>query len=236
MSNKTDEIKNFFDSWNIYKRIIQFNYMGHRELILTLQDFIEENHFSAYSILDLGCGDSYIPSKILKGTNVIRYHGIDLSPIALDFAKKNMKTILCEKEFIEGNMLEEIDYLNKDKGYDIIIASFSIHHFNLNHKEKIMNKSMHILNPKGKFLIYDEILSNEETRDEYIQRLMNICQTDWFEMTKEEVSSIQKHASYSDYPESFETLKSIGHKYNFEKINSLFKDKSNLYELICFSR
>ena len=108
MSNKTDEIKRFFDSWNLYKKIIQFNYMAHKELILSLQKFIENNYSFEYSVLDLGCGDSYIPSNILKGTKVTHYHGIDLSEIALDSAKKNMQFLPCEKQFIKGDILKEI--------------------------------------------------------------------------------------------------------------------------------
>lgn len=235
MSNKVngiDKIKDFFDAWNLYQRVIQFNYMSHKELIFTLEKFIEENYKSLYSMLDLGCGDSYIP-KALKETNISHYHGIDLSPMALKFAKKNMQSLLCKKQFTEGNILEEIDKL--EKGYDIIIATSSIHHFSLKQKGELIGALRPLLNPNGKFLMYDIMCKNNETRDGYIQRLMNDFQTCWTEMTAKELVLLHNHVSGYDFPEFFVTLKLMGQQNGFSKVNSLFQDQKHLYELLCFT-
>ena len=47
-------------------------------------------------------------------------------------------------------------------------------------------------------------------------------------MTQEEKSSIHDHILQSDYPETFELLKSIGNTNGFSKVKSLFKDKKKL--------
>ena len=58
MSNQTDseKVKEFFDQWNIYQKVIKFNYMVHNDIFEVLHQFFDANFHQPFSLLDLGCG------------------------------------------------------------------------------------------------------------------------------------------------------------------------------------
>ena len=63
MENKSQQ-ELFTQQWNIYQNVIRNNYMYHIEIIDIVSNEIEK--FASLSILDLGCGDSFVISQSIK--------------------------------------------------------------------------------------------------------------------------------------------------------------------------
>ncbi|RKZ88747.1 MAG: ubiquinone biosynthesis protein UbiE [Candidatus Parabeggiatoa sp. nov. 3] len=235
MSNQTDseKVKDYFDQWNLYQKIINFNYMVHNEIFEVLRQFFDANFHQPFSLLDLGCGDAFYTARLLKDTHIARYVGVDLSETALGYANKNMDSISCEKVFIEGNLMEVVrDFQAR---FDVIIAGYSIHHLTLEEKDAFFGHCCTALKPKGQFLAYDIVRHPHETREAYLKRQWAIYKNNWTELTKEELMRLHDHIFANDYPESIDTLDELAKHNGFKHLKSLFKERNNLFELCCFS-
>lgn len=125
-SEPTTEIQEFFEQWNIYQKIIKFNYLLHRELFTILHNFLNTHGHNPFILLDLGCGDASLMTRALQETNVSQYHGIDVSEVALTYAKNNLETINCKKIWLLGDFAKLIN--NFQNQFDFIIAGYSMHH------------------------------------------------------------------------------------------------------------
>ncbi|WP_414574743.1 class I SAM-dependent methyltransferase [Anabaena sp. CCY 9402-a] len=90
-------LKEFFSKqWKIYQKVLNNNYMGHREIYSILHELLVSYFQKPFKILDLGCGDASFISLALLNTNIASYHGIDLSIPALEIAKENLAKIHCD--------------------------------------------------------------------------------------------------------------------------------------------
>ena len=229
---KAGEVKKFFDQWNLYQKIIKFNYMAHKEILKTLRQSLSSNLPESFSVLDLGCGDAYFTARALKGTDVGSYVGVDISRVALNYARENMQPVPCEKYFIEGDLMEEV--CNFKTQFDVIIAGYSIHHLTIEQKYNFIGRCRIALKPAGKVLLYDLVRKDDETRDAFVKRIWKTCKHDWIEMTPTELTMLHDHIYNSDYPESFEILLFLAKKNGFKQLQSLFRDNQCLYEFCSF--
>jgi methylase of polypeptide subunit release factors len=114
----------FFDTWDIYQKVVAGNYMFHREIGAELKRVLRA-HFDGrpISILDLGCGDAAALAPLLKGLALQRYRGVDLSETALALAAENLKALPCPVELTHGHILAA---LAEDSSYDVIYSSFAL--------------------------------------------------------------------------------------------------------------
>ena len=229
--NHSDEIKAFFNQWNIYQKTLKFNYLVHKEISETLHQFLNTHFRNSFSLLDLGCGDAFLPAQTLKDTQVECYYGIDISSIALKYAQKNMEFNTYKKVFIEGHLLEIIEQFSNT--FDVIVAGYSMHHLTREEKNKLFHQSYVALKPQGQFLIYDAVCKNNETRSNYLDREWQIYQT-WSEMTPVELNLIHDHIYNHDYPESLETLNALAKQNGFKPSQVLFQDHNELFKLLSF--
>jgi len=223
------QIKDFFNQWNIYKKVIKHNYMFHREIFQRLEYFINEHKHQ--NLLDLGCGDAYHMARILKNSHITNYYGIDLSEIALQEAQQNLATINCDKQFIQTNLIDFI--ATQQAKFDIIIAGYSIHHLTLTEKDNFFAQAAIALKPGGSLLIYDPVRREDETKSDYLDRWWKYCLNNWKAMTSEELSLIKDHIYNNDYPETFAIFNQIATKQQYQTVESLYKN--DFYELYRFS-
>ncbi|WP_069472365.1 class I SAM-dependent methyltransferase [Candidatus Marithrix sp. Canyon 246] len=223
------QIKEFFNQWNIYKKVIKHNYMFHIEIFQKLQYFLNQHQHQ--NLLDLGCGDAYHIARILKNSHITNYYGIDLSEIALQEAQQNFATINCDKQFIQTNLIDFI--ATQQAKFDIIIAGYSIHHLTLTEKDNFFAQATIALKPGGSLLIYDLVRCEDETQSDYLDRWWKYCLNNWKAMTSEELSLIKYHIYNNDYPETFAIFNKIAIKQQYKKVESLYKD--DFYELYRFS-
>ena len=99
----------FFEThWRIYQKVLNNNYMGHREISNVLQEFLASYFHEPFSLLDLGCGDSSFTARSLSNSAIAYYRGIDLSHAALEIARNNISLLPCTSIFTHGDFYKII--------------------------------------------------------------------------------------------------------------------------------
>jgi len=101
------DTKALFEGWELYQIAIANNYMIHQEIIDCLGDQLSKTGGTACSVLEIGCGDSYVISEIAKSTNIDRYVGIErlnLDGITLQtaFPTSNCSKGICTKKLVRS--------------------------------------------------------------------------------------------------------------------------------------
>ncbi|MCX9080676.1 MAG: class I SAM-dependent methyltransferase [Candidatus Methanoperedens sp.] len=227
------EVKGFFDQWNIYQKVIQNNYMFHKEIHQVIHKLLLE-HFQQepFSLLDLGCGDSSLIAETLKYIPISCYHGIDLSESALEDAKKKFASSSFDIVLSHGDFFEITNQI-KTK-FDVIMSGYSLHHLPLWQKDLLFTNCRKSLNKNGIFLVYDLIKKDDENRDEYLERYWNNCKNNRKKMTIKELENSRKHIFEGDFPETIETLNNLASKNGFKQANILYRDPLLLLGLICW--
>lgn len=229
-----EEIKEFFQQWNVYQKIIAMNYMMHREMFDLLLESIKYKTGAPISILDVGCGDAAIIARALNEKQVVEYCGIDLSAVALNCAAENLKDVNCKKQFIEADFSDAIKQI--EKPFDIVIAGFSLHHLVENEKDNFFKAVRNILAKDGCLVIYDLIRSNNESRETYLKRLCKTYQQEWSVMSEQEMEDIYSHINNNDYPEQVAYYGNMAEKFDFSGYELKFRDEAGLYGFCCFRK
>jgi SAM-dependent methyltransferase len=234
LSNLSNEF--FNEQWQLYQKVLNENYMGHTEIYDALHDFLVNNYNKAFNILDLGCGDASFSSQVLLDTQVYSYCGIDLSEPALEIARVNMEKVPGEKTFIQGNLFDFvlIEGQNLKDNFDVILASFSLHHLSLEQKECLISQLPNLLKANGVFLLIDIVRLPGEDREAYIKRYLKNVRQYWSLLTPQEFLKVEEHISSSDFPETQETLYSLAQKTKFSQVDCLYIDPLDTTQLLCF--
>src|SRR2546422_7933451 len=85
----------FQQQWLVYRKVIDHNYIQHREVYARLHQVLVEEATQPFRFLDIACGDATASLGALLGTRVGSYHGIDLSGPALDLARESLHQLDC---------------------------------------------------------------------------------------------------------------------------------------------
>lgn len=235
--HNSQHLEEFFGKqWQIYQKVLNNNYMGHREIYRVLHSFLVNYFQKPFKLLDLGCGDASFTSKALLNTSISSYHGVDLSIPALEIAKENLAIIHCDTTLIPGDFSQLGSVLNskQQNTFDAILMSFALHHQNIEQKYYFIEQLYHLLTNDGIFILIDIVRQQQEDRATYIQRYLDAVQQDWSLLTQEEYSMVEEHISSSDFPETQATLQEISEKIGFTRLECLYCDALNTTKLLCF--
>ena len=77
----------FQREWRLYRKMVDHNYLFHREAYGHLRRVLLEDAARPFRFLDLACGDASATVRALEGTEIASYCGVDLSAEALDLAR-----------------------------------------------------------------------------------------------------------------------------------------------------
>ncbi|MDY6897153.1 MAG: class I SAM-dependent methyltransferase [Cyanobacteriota bacterium] len=236
ISPRSNEL--FNNQWTLYQKILNSNYMGHREIYDVLHQFFLSNFQKPFKMLELGCGDATFTAKALFDTSIVSYTGIDLSKAALEIANVNMASIQCSKSFIEGDFSELVPELVKKQqdSFDVILISFALHHLLLEQKDDIIAQLFNLLDSNGVFILIDVVRKPEEDRETYIRRYLDEVKKSWSLVTSEEYLMVDNHISSNDFPETQQSLYFLGQKHNFNRVECLYHDTLDTTQLLCFYR
>ncbi|MEA5573468.1 class I SAM-dependent methyltransferase [Calothrix sp. UHCC 0171] len=236
ISPRSNEL--FNNQWATYQKILNSNYMGHREIYNALHELLVDYFQKPFTILELGCGDASFTTTALLNTFVLSYKGIDLSKLALEIAASNMAKIKCSQVFTEGDFSQLVPELvkNRQDTFDAILISFALHHLSTEEKDYIIGQLLNLLSTDGVFILIDIFRKQEEDREWYIKRYLEEVQKNWFLLTPQEYSMVESHIWSSDFPETQETLYSIAQKHNFNRVECLYCDSLDTTKLLCFYR
>lgn len=226
----------FNNQWKLYQKVLSNNYIRHREFYSILHEFLVSYFQNPFSLLDLGCGDASYTAQALLNTTIASYKGIDLSEPALKIARDNMELIACDKLFIQEDFLESVTELVKERKdrFDVILASFALHHLTLEQKDYIIGQFIHLLKANGVFLLIDTVRREGEQREAFIKRYLDGVYKYWSLLTPPEVFAVEAHVSSSDFPETLETLHLIAQKHGFLRSETLYSDPLDTAKLLCF--
>jgi len=224
-------VREFFNGWALYRRIVDNDYLCHRSAKHALAEWLDQ-FGRPFSFLDLGCGDAAFSAEVLTGRTVTSYTGMDISPVALDLAVHNTHQIKIPCSLKVGDFLTEISALSEV--YDIIYIGLSLHHLRRLEKETFLRELRRRLAPGGALVVYDPVLLPGETRDAYMIRWVDDAQRNWNALSIEDVAEAVKHVTTSDFPEEIATLDSMGVSSGFQHSERLFTDPNRFYALMAF--
>jgi len=194
-------VKEVFEQWSMYDAVVQADYMAHKEIVAALSDWARRQAVPLL-IVDLGCGDSWLATHAFKDANVAQYRGVDVSDSAAMLARDRVAAIWPDRaEVSDGNLA---DYLRNqpDGSANVVLASYSLHHFLSDAKTVLIAECHRILAPGGSFFWIDPVCREGESRDAYIDRLTGVMESAWPALTREQCVRACTHVRESDYPET----------------------------------
>jgi ubiquinone/menaquinone biosynthesis C-methylase UbiE len=173
--------------------------MHHAEIVATLADWAQ-NHPEPLRIIDLGCGDSWLATTTFKHGKVGSYRGVDVSDVSV-LARANIAIWPGRAEVVAGNLADFLHHA-PDATANVVLGSYSIHHFSTAAKNDIIRDCYRVLSPGGTFIWIDAVRRNDESHDAYITRLTTEMANHWTALTPEQRDKACTHVRECDFPET----------------------------------
>jgi len=226
-----------FAQWQVYKSIIDRDFMRHREIYAGIHAFVEAHKPRRFSLLDLGCGDATSISRTFAGTALSRYTGVDASAAALQAARRQLAAAPFEVALVETDLL---DYLttaaaSASPRTELILAGFVVHHLSLDEKRRFFAGCRDLLAPGGALLFYDLFRRPAESRDQFVAAYTDLIATRWG-LVGEALDGTCRHVREHDFPETLATIFQLAHDAGFTKPGEeRFVDSDGFHRLVCFA-
>jgi ubiquinone/menaquinone biosynthesis C-methylase UbiE len=191
----------FEKQWQIYRKIVDNNYLFHREVYGELHRILVDEVAQPFRFLDIACGDASATVNALKGTQIDHYYGIDLSEAALDLALATLKPLACPI------ILERRDFVEALRDWeapvDVAWIGESLHHLQTSDKLALMHRIRHIVGDRGLFLICEPTSPDGEDRSGWLRRWERQTQPSlWGALIFEEWAAMAAHVRAADFPET----------------------------------
>lgn len=220
--NSLDRVKQVFEEWSLYDLIIQHNYMRHSELVECLRQFVNQTTASR-NIVDLGCGDAWLAKHVFDQTEVQSYLGVDLSDTALGEAASQLSSWTGEVKFTQGDIAEFLAD-NPPESVDTALVSYSLHHFQDDHKRVLIEQIHRILQSGGQFLWIDLARTRNDTREAFLQRMAHHIQVDWKQLNTSQTEQAVQHILESDFPATEDWMIQTTDQVGLRLIKCLYRD------------
>lgn len=204
MPQSFSRVKEVFERWAMYQAVVGADYMYHAELVTALAAWAAKQS-EPLRIIDLGCGDAWLATHAFANANVASYRGVDVSDSAYELARTNISIWPDRAEVVAGNLA---DFLRAeaDSSANVILASYSIHHFATGAKIDLISECRRVLALGGAFIWIDAVRRNDESRDAYVARLTRVMHDDWTYLTLDQREKACTHVRESDFPETSEWM------------------------------
>jgi cyclopropane fatty-acyl-phospholipid synthase-like methyltransferase len=197
------EADNLFDTWELYKKIVSYNNMFHKEIYTDVAAVLSAIP-PAFSFLDLGCGDAVNLAPILAKLPIAGYCGVDLSETALGLARQNLQTLPCPVQLRHDDLLQT--FADMDDLYDVAFTSFALHHLSYAQKADFFKAAHSHLKPKGVLLMIDTVRAEHENLADYLAAYCRWLREDWQGINAMEKDIACQHIVENDFPETLATL------------------------------
>ena len=222
----------FQRQWRTYRKILDSNYMFHREVYGRLRRILIDEAVQPFRFLDIACGDATATSTALTGMKVGAYFGIDLSQPALDLAREAVETLGCPVTLQCRDFVEVLR--DWDAPVDVAWIGQSLHHLQLADKLALMRRIRHIVGDHGLFLIWEAISFDGENREAWFRRFEQIRPA-FTSLSPEEWDAMAEHTRMADIPETNAQWHRLGHEAGFGRTRQLFVAPHQLSAMYCFS-
>jgi ubiquinone/menaquinone biosynthesis C-methylase UbiE len=220
----------YFNGWEMYKEVIQHNYMEHIEIKEVLHQYLKSHHQDSFSFLDLGCGDASFSSHLLASLSPSSYTGVDLASTALELANQNLSNLKVPFE-LKQEEIQDFLFSNNLK-FDVILSAFSIHHLSEKQKRAYLFQIKEHLNPGGTLLFVDVFREEGESRSEYIKRYSENIHQYWTQLKPEVQESLIQHIKDSDFPEWESSVREWSKAAGFENVSLLYQGGRNTQKIL----
>jgi ubiquinone/menaquinone biosynthesis C-methylase UbiE len=193
-------VKEVFEQWAMYDAVVQADYMRHAELVAVLGYWVRKQD-QPLRIVDLGCGDAWLATHAFRDAQVEQYRGIDVSESAIDRAREHVAIWPGRAEVFAGNLAEFLIGLPAEST-NVVLASYSLHHFLSDTKIALIGQCHRVLTNGGTFIWIDAVRRDNETREDYIERLTHRMDNDWPALSDDQRARACAHVRESDFPET----------------------------------
>lgn len=221
----------FRQGWRVYRKMVDNNYLFHREAYATLHRALTERVGEPFRFLDIACGDATASVEALKATRVAAYHGIDLSGPALELAAVTLRALSCPHTLEQGDFAEAL--ARRVAPADIVWVGLSLHHLRTSGKLAAMRHIRRLLGSGGVFLAYENAGPDGESRDEWLLR-WDRQEPGWSAFTPGELRQIHDHVHGCDYPETDSIWRALGEDAGFASTRELYRSPDDLFRLYRF--
>ncbi|MFN5514278.1 MAG: class I SAM-dependent methyltransferase [Cyanobacteriota bacterium] len=213
-------VADFFNAWSVYQQVFEHNYLDHRQIAQCLNQFLQENVREPLTALDLGCGDGVFSRRVFEGANLSAYCGVDLAEQALARAEENLQGV-APRLFFETAEITEF-MAQTEQTFDLILASFCLHHLDAEQKQTFLSQARNRLNPRGRLIWVDIFRQEGQSRENYLARYQDIIQTHWREVDEAVKTAAFSHMAQSDYPETVSTWRTWAETLGYEIGDKLY--------------
>lgn len=203
----------FQKTWQVYRKIVDENYMSHREIFHEVAHILEGSGITNARILDLGCGDGGTMTAVLEEVPFASYLGLDASEPALALARKSLTRHDGKVFFICSDMLDFLRIYDKEK-FDVIVVSFALHHLQPEEKSEFLALCKSILTNQGQVIIIDVFRRSKQSREAYLDDYCDDMAQRWTALSTDELAMVTHHVRNFDFPESFEEFVHIAESNN----------------------
>ena len=211
-----------FDTWSIYDRVLDRNYMFHREIYGAVETFLRtELGGKPIRVLDLGCGSARHIAEVLRGHEVSEYVGYDLSEAALAHAQDSLAKLDCAVTLCCASLMDSLQH--EEASFDLIFAGYALHHLPAQMKEIFSAGARGKLTRSGILALVDVVRDPAEDRDAWARNYCAWLRSDWNEFKPEEKDWMCDHISTSDFPWSDVELETLAKRAGFCETNSLMR-------------
>jgi SAM-dependent methyltransferase len=222
----------FVSAWQTYRKVVDHNYMFHREVYGLLHRILLEDAPRPFNFLDVACGDASATAGALRDTAIRRYDGIDISAAALAIARQEIGALGCPFELTEGNFVEVLGKWNDT--VDVVWIGQSLHHLLQPAKVALMRKIRTRLTPGGLFLIWEPTTLDGEDRTGWVRRFESDSRALWPSLSDAEWRAMVSHVEAADYPETPETWLALGREAGFARASEIFVAPTRLARVYRF--
>ena len=159
-----------------------YPFVGYNEIVNKIYDIVISK--SNATVLDIGFGTGILTQKLYQyGCDV---YGQDFSSKMIELASNKMPNAnLYQGDFTKG-IVKQL----KQRSFDFIVATYSIHHLKEDEKVKFLHELLTLLDKDGMILIGDVMFETQEQLEKCREELLDKWDDDEFycvvsDLTKE---------------------------------------------------
>jgi SAM-dependent methyltransferase len=216
-----------------YQKVIKQNYLAHKEVYGVLRRVLVTEAPDNFVFLDIACGAATASAEALRGANVGRYVGIDISRPSLDLAEDALRNLGCPVDLRCQDFAHAISAW--DEPVDVVWVGLSLHHLRAPEKQDFMRRIRALLSNHGLLLIWEPTCFEGEDNEGWLERFRRL-RSEWSMLTDEETAAVEDHARASDYAETSKTWMAMGHEAGFERVDELLTAPDQLTRVYLYSR